>query len=845
MYSKKREDIYRIPPHHYLHVLNQNTLVTRVVEGPITFICKDHEVVITGVEKMITVPPRNYIVIENPAMRENKGDSKDPAGTGAVIHDNAGMVVIRHGESEVRLTQDPFPLYPGEKAGKIEKLQNVYQNKAIRLRAKQDLVDWEGVQRFAGDEWLFEGPGTYIPHVDIQELGREKAQVIKENTALKLRAKRDTKDRQGIDRIAGEEWLVETIGAYLPGAYEEVVEKVKASVLTDKVALHVQALMSFKDRFGQERKTGECWLLTNDLTEVFIPSVNERIANKMPITTLTSRQFCVVLDPYDAELGTNKLGEKKLVRGERSFFLHPNEKLEAGIQKVHVLREEDGLVLSCVEEFEDDSGDEVVIRKSGERWTIRGPMEYVPPVEVCIVDKLKAIPLDQNEGVYVKNNRTGKIRAVVGETYMLTEDEELYQKELNPILEHLLFTRQEFNKVPAHLLNMEVKAIDRDKTRVINYRVPHNTACQIYDYASHTGRVIFGPSMVLLGPEEEFTPISLSGGKPKKPNQFQTLHQMLGPDFFQDLIVVETSDHARLQLEMSYNWFFKVDPENPDKLFSVSDFVGDACKAVASRVRGAVARVNFDDFHKNSAKLIRASVFGREGNKEFSFPANGLVITGIDIISVDPMSKQTQDALQKSVQIAIAITTETQQAAAQQEADKISEQAKGKLRMQELQDEADVEASKMKLEAIRCETEAVKTTGMKVGEAKSEGEAQLIQCRAELEVAQLEAETIKISTESELSQLNSERNVELDLKQSENTVAADYAEQMADIETNKFIQMVQVIGADTIKSMAMAGPEMQAKLLGSLGIQSTLIMDGDSPINLFNTAAGLIGGDYL
>jgi len=104
----------------------------------------------------------------------------------------------------------------------------------------------------------------------------------------------------------------------------------------------------------------------------------------MPITTLTSRQFCVVLDPYDAELGTNKLGEKKLVRGERSFFLHPNEKLEAGIQKVHVLREEDGLVLSCVEEFEDDSGDEVVIRKSGERWTIRGPMEYVPPVEVVL-----------------------------------------------------------------------------------------------------------------------------------------------------------------------------------------------------------------------------------------------------------------------------------------------------------------------------------------------------------------------------------------------------------------------------------------------------------------------------
>ena len=34
------------------------------------------------------------------------------------------------------------------------------------------------------------------------------------------------------------------------------------------------------------------------------------------------------------------------------------------------------------------------------------------------------------------------------------------------------------------------------------------------------------------------------------------------------------------------------------KLFSVPDFVGDACKAIASRIRGAVAGVQFDDFHK-------------------------------------------------------------------------------------------------------------------------------------------------------------------------------------------------------------------------------------------------------
>ena len=35
--------------------------------------------------------------------------------------------------------------------------------------------------------------------------------------------------------MTGEEWIVEKTGAYLPGAYEEVVDIVDAYVLTEKV----------------------------------------------------------------------------------------------------------------------------------------------------------------------------------------------------------------------------------------------------------------------------------------------------------------------------------------------------------------------------------------------------------------------------------------------------------------------------------------------------------------------------------------------------------------------------------------------------------------------------------
>ena len=49
---------------------------------------------------------------------------------------------------------------------------------------------------------------------------------------------------------------------------------------------------------------------------------------------------------------------------------------------------------------------------------------------------------------------------------------------------------------------------------------------------------------------------------------------------------------------------------------------------------------------------------------KFVFPANNLNITSVDIQSVEPVDQRTRDSLQKSVQLAIEITTASQEAAA-------------------------------------------------------------------------------------------------------------------------------------------------------------------------------------
>ncbi len=69
---------------------------------------------------------------------------------------------------------------------------------------------------------------------------------------------------------------------------------------------------------------------------------------------------------------------------------------------------------------------------------------------------------------------------------------------------------------------------------------------------------------------------------------------------------------------------------------------------------------------KNSAQLIQRSVFGTndegELNDELVFPQNNLAITSVDVQSVEPVDQRTRDALLKSVQLAIAITSNSQEA---------------------------------------------------------------------------------------------------------------------------------------------------------------------------------------
>jgi major vault protein len=116
---------------------------------------------------------------------------------------------------------------------------------------------------------------------------------------------------------------------------------------------------------------------------------------------------------------------------------------------------------------------------------IKGPTDYVPPVEAEVVTRRKAIPLDENEGIYIRDIKSGKVRAIIGETYMLNQDEELWEKALPADVERLLtkdaLADKDKKETPAEK--------PRNKSSVVTYRVPHNGAVQIYDYKEKKARL--------------------------------------------------------------------------------------------------------------------------------------------------------------------------------------------------------------------------------------------------------------------------------------------------------------------------------------------------------------------
>lgn len=174
-------------------------------------------------------------------------------------------------------------------------------------------------------------------------------------------------------------------------------------------------------------------------------------------------------------------------------------------------------MLKAIKTFTDDTDKEVI---AGTVWIHPGPCDFIPRLEVIVLETRRSFPLDKNEGIYVRNKRSGEVALMKGsdqqgkkgkeqKSLMLAAHEELWEKTLSEVVERLISENvdsMEYDKL------LKVAPKRRDKTRAVTFKATKGTAVQLFDFKSNETRIVFGPELIMLGPYEEISVIPLSGG---------------------------------------------------------------------------------------------------------------------------------------------------------------------------------------------------------------------------------------------------------------------------------------------------------------------------------------------
>ncbi|GAB4328144.1 MAG: hypothetical protein Kow0069_35290 [Promethearchaeota archaeon] len=433
---------------------------------------------------------------------------------------------------------------------------------------------------------------------------------------------------------------------------------------------------------------------------------NEEVYGKIEDKLIVKEgQYAVVLNPWDPKVGDVRHGDREVRVGPTVFSLYPGEVLEEDtIFDEYVLVRDTGLLLKALKDF-DDGG---VQRKAGDLWIVEGPARYIPHKYARVEKRVKAISLGRDDGIYVKNALTGEIRLERGpKAVMLSPEEELYEKE---------YTDRELD---AFGLDCD----EFDATRAIPLRLLKDQAAMIM--VGEEQRVEFGPKTILLGPHEKPYVMDISGSTPKRPHVLKIWFVMLGPVFSTDELGVRTRDNAVLLLRLRYKWRFRVDPQHPEKIFAVEDFIGFATETMAGIIREEAAKHNFEEFHAHAAELIKKVVF--TGNKEsFVFEENGFEIFGIDVKNVVPEDPEIAAQLNAAIKSNMEVYVNKIQQNAQLEAER--ELVQGKIEIERergtLIELEQANARARELGAARIAAEAA------IERAKGEAEATSIRERA-------------------------------------------------------------------------------------------------------------------
>jgi major vault protein len=457
---------------------------------------------------------------------------------------------------------------------------------------------------------------------------------------------------------------------------------------------------------------------------------------------------------YDDDGGDQPIGTETIIRGsDVSFYVPPSGRQVVPSadgryeRRAWRLDKNRGLHVRVTAPFEAADGDQVPAGRytPGQDLFVRGREGYFFPTESLeVIGAVDPLALADREAIYVRDRDSGRIQTVVGPANYLIDP-----------------TREELVRRPLGGDRRALYRVESGDDRAPTIYVPPSSAVMVT--ARDRREVVIGPTMRVLGYDDELEVLTLSTGRPKSDGELlPTCFLRIQGNKVSDRVTVKTADHVELDVTLSYRVSFTGDP---DAWFNVKDYVGLLCDHLGSIIRAAVRASPIESFHERSTEILRSAILGPRGDggerAGRQFAENGMWVYDVEVLDVRILDDDVDEMLCDAQRVAIVsdITRKQEQLRLGDEQLKARvEQEIHAARMAAIDAAAGLEARSRELELARAGTGVEVDRVRRLGRASIDADAldrvertrlAVDAERAELEKVRLEARAAAFRAEME------------------------------------------------------------------------------------------------
>ncbi|MCK9567896.1 hypothetical protein M0R72_02965 [Candidatus Pacearchaeota archaeon] len=626
-----------------------------------------------------TAPEGWYIILKNPAK-----DGKQPAGGQGKL----GSAVLNVGKKVIVPGPVTFCLWPGQMA-KILKGHHLRSNQYLLVRVydeEEARKNWsQAVIKTVKAETSAELPAGETP-APLQIAVADPPPKLTMGQVLVIK---------GTD-----------VSFYIPPTGIEVIPDTdildgdgRPTLVREAVTLERLEYCLLMDEQGSKRYERGPAVVFPQPTEIFITRDQDGDqVRKFEAIKLNGNSgiYIQVIAPYTDETGAHKVGEELFITGKAKMIYFPREE--------HAIVKYDKSEIHYAIAIPAGEARYVLDRNRGTVSKIEGPLMFLPdPREQVIVRRI--LPFRTCSLLYPNNMaacaHNAKLAGVDIDTYMSHHGAEVVSAAAAaaPAAAMNFLAMADYEASSSSHMMREAQALGSSadsrglagragtkaagdaiqrknkytEPRSIVLSTKYDGAVAINVYTGYavllvksdgSRRVVQGPQTVLLDYDETPEILELSTGKPKTTdNMFRTAYLRTTANKVGDVIEVDTADHCKFQVKLSYRMDFTGD--KPELWFAVENYVKFLCDNMRSRLKNSVRKVGVEQFYADSTDIIRRAVLKEAADGTFGprlFQENGMQVYDVEVLMVKLVDQEIEGLIAKSqraiIQTTIAIANQ-------------------------------------------------------------------------------------------------------------------------------------------------------------------------------------------